>query len=235
MTHTTAPNPAALGAEIASHILASVPGLAGRIDQAEFAGLTADLLVKHGLVPPPAMEQPVPDAACTAYDWCTKTGAHDLCWSKLTALPSVDGYGEHTLPVGLHAVPGEAPQVGFLDLDLTAAQARQRAREITRHMGEVLLLADVAEGVGPLEPDAECYSVQAGNAGGKILNAELYTTDEENPADRVTRIAVWSYQGDDDLTPEQAGELVESLEDFLPGLRALRDRAAELNAARGRA
>ncbi|MGW6743746.1 hypothetical protein ACWGDX_24010 [Streptomyces sp. NPDC055025] len=227
MTHTAAPDAVTLGKEIADRVLAALPGLLTRMSPAEFAKLTADRLVEYGLASPPA--------TCTKYDWCKETGAHDMCWSTAIELPGGDAFGTHSLPAHLMAVDGEAPEVGFLDLGLTPDQAREHARQVIRHMGEVLLLADLAEGVGPLEPDAESYGVRAGEAGGRILNAELYTTDDENPADRVTRISVWSYCGDDDLNVEQTDQLIEDLEDFLPQLRALRNRVAELNAARGRA
>ncbi|QXE36946.1 hypothetical protein KQY30_24795 [Streptomyces sp. GMY02] len=137
----------AVGAEIATQVLTALPGLAERIDPAEFAQLTTGLLVKHGLVPPQTVVEAAPPAVCTKYGWCKEPDGHDdLCWSKLIALPSVDGYGEHLLPVGLHAEDGKAPVVGFLDLDLTPAQARERVREISRHLDEVLALADRAEG-----------------------------------------------------------------------------------------
>lgn len=222
------PNPAALGEKIAADTIAALSALGVRITLAELAGIMTAALVEVGITP--ASDR------CTTYGWCKETGAHDLCWSKSTELPSVDGYREHPLPVHLLAVEGEAPQVGFLDLDLTPDQARERAREISRHMGEVLALADIAEGVAPLEPAAESYSVTATGATGAILNAELFTSDPENPADRVTKVSVWTAQDcDADLDVAGADELIADLEEFLPRLQALRNRVAELNAARGRA
>lgn len=91
---------------------------------------------------------------------------------------------------------------------------------------------DATADEAPLEPGAECYGVKAGNARGNILNAEMFTTDDENPANRVSKISVWSYAADADLDLQQTDQFLADLEEFIPRLRALRNHLAPVEELR---
>ncbi|WP_137235189.1 hypothetical protein [Streptomyces sp. BPSDS2] len=182
--------------------------------------------------------QPEPAAAeCTVYPWCAETGDHTLHVSAYTEAPTLDGFGDCVLPANVMAedVPeGLDISVGWLDLNLTAAQTRARVAELHRHLDTVAALADIVDGQAPLDPGAETYSVTAAGASGAIISSEIYRLDDPKRGEPAARIAVFGQPGADaDLDVAGADQLTAELEKFLPRLRAQRNHLAALTSNEG--
>ncbi|MGW3437087.1 DUF6907 domain-containing protein [Streptomyces bacillaris] len=172
-------------------------------------------------------------AQCTVYPWCAETGDHTMHASTYTEAPTPDGYGDSVLPVNLMA-EGNGPFVGWLDLDLTPAQTRERVTELRHHLDTVAALADMADGQAPLEPGAECYSATAAGARGALISSEIYHLDDPEPGKPTARIAVFGQpEADADLDVAGADQLVADLEQYLPRLRAQRNHLAALTSNEG--
>ncbi|MGW6627453.1 hypothetical protein ACWGBN_06325 [Streptomyces anulatus] len=165
---------------------------------------------------------------CTVYPWCAATGNHTMHASAYTEAPTPDGYGDCVLPANVMA-EDSGPFIGFLDLDLTAAQTRARIAELHRHLDHVAALADIVDGQASLEPGTETYSVTATSASGALISAEVYHLDDPQPGGPAARIAVFAQpSADADLDVVGADKLIADLEEFLPRLRVLRNHLAQL-------
>ncbi|WP_145499223.1 DUF6907 domain-containing protein [Streptomyces sp. CFMR 7] len=170
---------------------------------------------------------------CTVYPWCAETGNHTMHASTYAETPTPDGYGDRVLPANVMAEDG-APYIGWLDLDLTPAQTRERVTELHRHLDTVAALADLVDGQAPLEPGAECYSATAAGARGALINSEIYRLDDPKPGEPAARLAVFGQpEADADLDVAGADQLVTNLEQYLPRLRAQRNHLAAILGADG--
>lgn len=158
---------------------------------------------------------------CTVYPWCAETGDHTLPVSAYAEPPTPDGYGDRVLPANVMAEDGPEGldiSVGWLDLNLTAAQTRARIAELHRHLDHVAALADIVDGQAPLEPGTETYSVTAAGASGALISAEVYHLDDPQPGSPTARLAVFAQpSADADLDVAGADQLIADLEEFLPG------------------
>ncbi|MFF0506846.1 DUF6907 domain-containing protein [Streptomyces fimicarius] len=158
---------------------------------------------------------------CSVYPWCAETGNHTMHASALAEPPSRDGYGDSVLPVNLMA-EDDGPFVGWLDLDLTPAQTRERVSELRRHL-------DIVDGQGPLEPGAECYSVTAPGGEGALISSEVCEIVDPASGGPSHRITVFPEPWMDlELDVAGADQLVADLEQYLPRLRAQRNHLATI-------
>ncbi|MET9050105.1 hypothetical protein ABZW50_03000 [Streptomyces bacillaris] len=167
---------------------------------------------------------------CTVYPWCAETDNHTMHASAYTEAPTPDGFGDRVLPANLMA-EDSGPYIGWLDLDLTAAQTRARVAELHNHLNTVAALADLVDGQAPIAPGDELYTVAAPGTGGALIGAEILHLDDPRPGGPAAVLAVYSEQGADaDLDVTGADRLIADLEEFLPRLRALRNHLAQLTA-----
>ncbi|WP_030585646.1 DUF6907 domain-containing protein [Streptomyces anulatus] len=171
-------------------------------------------------------------AQCTVYTWCAEAGNHSMHLTPYVEAPSPDGYGDCVLPANVMAEDGPDGvdiSVGWLDLNLTAAQTRARVAELHRHLDAVAALADIVDGRASLAPGAETYSVTAAGASGALISSEIYHLDDPQPGDPTARIAVFTQpSADADLDVAGADQLTADLEQYLPRLRAQRDHLAAI-------
>ncbi|MGW3626461.1 DUF6907 domain-containing protein [Streptomyces sp. NPDC000880] len=166
--------------------------------------------------------------ACGTYIWCAETGEHETHNSAYAEVATPDGYGDSVLPANIMECGGK-PFIGFLDLDLTPAQTRERCAEIRDHLDKVVALADQLDGKAPLDPAAEKYSVTAAGANGALINAEIYQSDD--PDRPHSKITVYPQAAcDSDLDVAGADKLIADLEQFIPRLRAMRNHLATVEA-----
>ncbi|MFI6105806.1 hypothetical protein [Streptomyces sp. NPDC051310] len=168
---------------------------------------------------------------CPAHDWCVEAGAHSTHASVYVEAPNADGLGDRVLPASIIADEQGAPFIGFLDLDLTPEQTRARCAELRAHLDQVEALADQLDGIAPGDPAAETYSITAPGAFGRLINAEIYESDE--PDNPHSTIAIWAESNSNaELDVTGAAQLIADLERFIPRLRALRKHRAAPQAHR---
>ncbi|WP_228979661.1 hypothetical protein [Streptomyces sp. DH12] len=199
------------GAAVAAAVLAQVPQLA--VPPAELADICTAAAIRAGILP----------ARCATHDWCTETGEHRDHYAPYIEAPTPDGLGDPVLMATLLASNDETPKVSFLDTDLTPDETRARVAELRAHLDKVEALADTLDGIAPLDPAAEAYSVEAPGASAALLNATVFESEAG-----AALVSVWGDPcADADLDAAGTDQLIGDLEQFVSRLRALRDHVAQ--------